>query len=83
MVDTNLGANSERIYEADQKEDFEKRWPLIKKYVMTDVEDSTKHVFPFVLSSCKKNGKVFRGFSIMKLIKGFRKVSKELKKIET
>ncbi len=83
MVDTNLGTDSERIYEEQDQLDFEKRWSLIKKYVMTDVEESGKHVIPFALPSCKKNGKSFRGFSIIKLIKGFRKVSKEMKVLKS
>jgi len=47
---------------------------------MADAEETSKHIIPFVLSSCKKNGKSFRGFWILKLIKGFRKVSTEMKK---
>ncbi len=39
-------------------------------------------IIPYVVPTCKDNGDSFRGFSIMKLIKGFKKVSKEVKQME-
>jgi NAD(P)-dependent dehydrogenase (short-subunit alcohol dehydrogenase family) len=82
MIDTNLGINQELLEEWKDKETFDKEMALIKKYVMTDIDKSTKHVLPYALPSCKKNGKVFRGFSTLKTIRGFIKVSKEMKSLE-
>jgi len=81
MIDTNLGAFQEIVEGWKDKESFEKEWALLKKYVMTDIEKSTKNVVPFAIPSCKKNGKIFRGFSISKTIRGFIKVSKEMKSL--
>ena len=82
MIDTNLGTNIELSDKSKDKEAYEREMELIRKHVMTDVEESTKNVIPYVLPSCKKNGEIFRGFSIMKLIKGFKKVSKAQKVME-
>ena len=79
MIDTNLNKNVKLIETWKDKETYEREFALVKKYVMTDIEKSCNAVIPYVLPSCKDNGESFRGFSIMKLIKGFRKVSKELK----
>ena len=80
MVDTNLAKKSQVIEAWKDKETHELEMQLIKKYVMTDIEKCCSKVIPYALPKCKDNGKSFKGFSIMKLIKGFRKVLKELKK---
>lgn len=80
MVDTNLAKKSQVIEVWKDKETHELEMQLIKKYVMTDIEKCCSKVIPYALPKCKDNGKSFKGFSIMKLIKGFRKVLKELKK---
>ncbi len=54
---------------------------LALKYLGGDLEESCSKVIPFVLPSCKKNGKVFRGFKIMNMIKGGMKLRKEMKKM--
>jgi NAD(P)-dependent dehydrogenase (short-subunit alcohol dehydrogenase family) len=54
---------------------------LALKYLGGDLEESCSKVLPFVLPSCKKNGKVFRGFKIMSMIKGGMKLKKEMKKM--
>jgi len=82
MIYTNLMRNSQVIKEWKDEDEFQKELDLIMKHVATDIEESCSNVIPFVLPSCKSNGKVFRGFSIMKLILGFRKVAKERKKME-
>jgi NAD(P)-dependent dehydrogenase (short-subunit alcohol dehydrogenase family) len=79
MIDTNLATHAEIPEGWKDKDTYEREYELIKKYVMTDAEESCKNVIPFALPSCKKNGKNFRGFSIMKLIKGFKKIKKEMK----
>ncbi|NVM38354.1 MAG: hypothetical protein HWN81_22355, partial [Candidatus Lokiarchaeota archaeon] len=55
---------------------------LALKYVGTDIEESCSKVIPYVLPTCKKNGQSFRGFSLRKLIQGFSKLRKEMKKME-
>lgn len=82
MIYTNLMRNSQVIKEWKNEDEFQKELDLIMKHVATDIEENCSKVIPFVLPRCKSNGKVFRGFSIMKLIKGFRRVAKERKKME-
>jgi len=81
MIDTNLYKNAQVIEAWKDKETYEREMEILKKYVMTDIEKSCSAVIPYALPSCKDNGKSFRGFSIMKLIRGFRKVSRELKQM--
>ena len=82
MIDTNL-TNSAQVIEAWKDiETYEQEFELIKKYVMTDIEESCSKVIPYSIPSCEDNGKVFRGFSGMRIGMGFMKVRKEMKKIE-
>ena len=55
---------------------------LVLKYVGSDIEESCSKAIPYVLPTCKKSGKSFRGFSIKKMISGFKKLRKELQKME-
>ncbi len=81
MIDTNLTKNTELIEEWKDKETYEHEMTIIKKYVTNNIEKSCSAVIPYALPSCNANGKSFRGFSVFKMIRGFMKVSKELKKI--
>ena len=81
MIYTNLMRNTCVIEEWKDEDEFREELDLMMKFVATDVEESCKKVIPYVLSSCKSNGKSFRGFSLFKLIRGFRKVNKETKKL--
>ncbi len=79
MVLTNLYKVS--LIEAwKDKETYDSQMELLKKYVMTDVEKSSMTVIPYALPTCKDSGKSFRGFSLPKMIRGFMKVSKEMKR---
>jgi len=82
MIYTNLMRNSNVIKEWKDEDEYRKELDLIMKHVATDLEESCSKVIPFVLPRCKSNGKSIRGFSILKLISGFRKVSKERKRME-
>ena len=82
MVLTNL-YNVSLIEDWKDKESFEAEMDLLKKYVMTDVEQSSMAVIPYVLPTCKENGKNFRGFPLAKMIRGFMKVSKERKRMDS
>jgi len=82
MVDTNLSKGAALIEAWKDKETYDREFEIVRKHVMTDVEKSSSKVIPYVLPTCKDNGESFRGFSIMKLIKGFKRVSKEVKLME-
>lgn len=64
------------------KEEHKRDTDLVLKYVGTDIEESCSKVIPYVLPSCKESGENFRGFPIKKLILGFRKLRKEMKRME-
>jgi len=81
MIHTNLMRNTCVIEEWRDEDEFREELDLMMKFVATDIEESCKKVIPYVLPSCKSNGKSFRGFSLFKLIRGFRKVNKETKKL--
>ena len=81
MIYTNLMRNTCVIEEWKDEDEFREELDLMMKFVATDAEESCTKVIPYVLPSCKSNGKAFRGFSLFKLIRGFRKVNKETKKL--
>jgi len=64
------------------KETHKRDTALVLEYVGTDIEESCSKVIPYVLPSCKESGENFRGFPIKKLILGFRKLRKEMKRME-
>lgn len=80
MVNTNL-YNVSLIDSWREKDTFDSHMELLKEHVMTDVEKSSAAVIPYTLPTCKENGKIFRGFSLPKMIRGFMKVSREMKRI--
>jgi len=82
MILTNL-YNVSLIEAWKDKETYDSQMELLKKYVMTDVEKSSMTVIPYALPTCKDNGKSFKGFSLTKMIRGFMKVSKEIKRANT
>ena len=82
MIKTNLSKVTNVIKEWKDEEQYKKEFDLIIKYVASDIGESCSKVIPFALPTCKANGKSFRGFSIKKLISGFRKIKKMQKKLE-
>ncbi|MHA2287886.1 MAG: SDR family oxidoreductase [Promethearchaeota archaeon] len=80
MIYTNL-YNVKLIEAWKDKEMYDAEMELLKKYAMTDVEESSMKVIPYALPTCKENGKSFRGFPLAKMIRGFMKVSKEMKRL--
>ena len=82
MIDTNLATNIEIPENWKDREVYDREYEIIRKNVMTDVEESCLNVIPFALPSNKKNGNLVRGFKVFKLIKGFRQAAKETKKKE-
>lgn len=82
MIKTNLYQVSNVITEWKDEETYKREVDLVLDHVATDIEESCSKVIPYVLSTCKENGKDFRGFSIRKLIGGFRKIKKIQKQEE-
>ena len=80
MIFTNL-YNVELIEAWKDKKTYDAEMEILKKYVMTDIEKSSLIVIPYALPTCKDNGKSFRGFPLAKMIRGFMKVSKEMKRM--
>jgi NAD(P)-dependent dehydrogenase (short-subunit alcohol dehydrogenase family) len=80
MIYTNLMRNTCVIEDWKDETEFREELDLMMKYVATDIEESCSKVIPYVQPSCKSNGKSFRGFSLFKLIRGFRKLRKERKR---
>ena len=79
MIKTNL-YNVTLIEAWKDKKTYDFEMELLEKYAMTDVEKSSMTVIPYALPTCKDNGKSFRGFPLAKMIRGFMKVSKEMKR---
>jgi len=80
MVFTNL-YNVTLLEEWKDKVTYDAEMEILKKYVMADIEKSSMTVIPYALPTCKDNGKSFRGFPLAKMIRGFMKVSKEMKRL--
>jgi NAD(P)-dependent dehydrogenase (short-subunit alcohol dehydrogenase family) len=82
MLDTNLTGGAQVIETWKDPETYNRQMELLRKYVMGDIEESCRKAIPYALPSCKETGDVFRGFSLMKLIKGFKQIRKEMKRME-
>lgn len=79
MVETNLGKNIRLVEGWKSEEEFNRDRSLVRTYIGTNIEESCNKVIPYVLPTCKANGKSFRGFSIIKMIRGGRKFQRALK----
>ncbi|MFX1517537.1 MAG: SDR family NAD(P)-dependent oxidoreductase [Promethearchaeota archaeon] len=80
MIETNLGKNVKVVEGWKTEEIFQHDRSLAFKYIGTNIEESCTNVIPYAIPTCKENGKVFRGFSILKMIRGGRKYQKALAK---
>jgi 3-oxoacyl-[acyl-carrier protein] reductase len=80
MIVTNLGSDAKAVEGWKDQATFRKDTDRAFEYMGVGIEESTEKVFPYVLPSYKDNGKTFRGFSIIKMIRGARKLQKEIKK---
>jgi NAD(P)-dependent dehydrogenase (short-subunit alcohol dehydrogenase family) len=82
MIETNMGKDVKVVEGWKTEELFQQDRSLALKYIGTNLEESCEKVIPYSIPSCKTNGKVFRGFSLLKMIRGgrrLRKASMELK----
>jgi short-subunit dehydrogenase len=82
MIDTNLEKNVRVIESWKDEKSFRHETSLVFSYIGTDIEKSCSKVIPYILPTCKANGKMFRGFSIMGMMRGGRKLQKALKEQE-
>ncbi|MFX0183638.1 MAG: SDR family oxidoreductase [Candidatus Hodarchaeota archaeon] len=82
MISTNLSKHVRVIEGWKDEEMFRQETSLVLNYLGTDIEKSCRKVIPYVLPTCKANGKIFRGFSILRVIRGGRKFQKALKEQE-
>ena len=57
---------------------LQKQSELVIKYIGTDIEECCRTILPYISPDFKVNGKIFRGFSIKKMIFGGMKLKKEL-----
>lgn len=80
MIETNLGNNIKVVEGWKTEELFQRDTSLAFKYIGTNIEESCRKVIPYAIPNCKSNGKIFRGFSLLKMIRGGRKFQKVLKK---
>ena len=81
MIKTNL-YNVLPVEGWKDKETLKRESELVLKHVGNNIEESCSKIIPYVLPPCKKSGKSFRGFSIKKMISGFKKLRKEMQKME-
>jgi NAD(P)-dependent dehydrogenase (short-subunit alcohol dehydrogenase family) len=56
---------------------------LVLEHIGGNIEESTAKVIPFVLPSCSVNGRVFRGFSMIRIIRGGMKLQRAMKARKT
>ncbi|RLI65808.1 MAG: hypothetical protein DRO88_03540 [Promethearchaeia archaeon] len=79
MLKTNLTQHVEVVPNWKSIESVINETNLALEYMGGDIDKSTSKVIPMVMPSCKNNGKIFRGFSLFKLILGAMKLQKVLK----
>ena len=79
MQKTNLGKNIDVVPDWKSKEQIHKETKMAFEYMGGDIEKSVRSILPYVMPSCSKNGKQFRGFSLVKLIRGAMKLKKQMK----
>jgi 3-oxoacyl-[acyl-carrier protein] reductase len=82
MLKTNLAKNSKIVPGWKDEETYRQETEQAMDFLGADIEKSCSKVIPYALPTCNENGKAFRGFSILKMIRGGRKYQKELKKTQ-
>ncbi|MHA1618690.1 MAG: SDR family oxidoreductase [Promethearchaeota archaeon] len=79
MLKTNLIKDFDVVDGWDNKEKATRDADLALELLGGDIDKSTTKVIPYVMPSCQKNGKVFLGFSLFKMIMGAMKLQKIMK----
>jgi len=76
MIRTGLTTKAAIVPGWMDAENIQKETDLVLQYLGGNITEATRKVIPFVLPSCKANGKVILGFSLLKLIRGAMKLKK-------
>ena len=79
MLKTNLTQKVQVVDGWESKEKVLQDTNLVLQYLGGDIDKSTAKVIPYVMPSCQENGKVFHGFSLIKMILGGIKLQKIMK----
>ena len=79
MIKTNLSTNAKVVPGWGEQENVTEYSNLALDYLGTDINESCPKVLPYVLPSCRENGKTFRGFKITSMIRGGIKLRKFMK----
>ena len=79
MFKTGLTSGVKPVPNWNDQETLEKDTDIAIGFMGGNISKSTAKVIPYVLPSCKDTGKLFRGFSLPKLILGAMKLQKYMK----
>jgi 3-oxoacyl-[acyl-carrier protein] reductase len=79
MLKTGLTSHADVVPGWMDVETVRRNSELALKYLGGDINETCSKVLPFVISSCKENGEVFRGYKISHMIRGGMKLRKEMK----
>ncbi|NHJ40194.1 MAG: SDR family oxidoreductase [Asgard group archaeon] len=80
MLKTNLTTDFTCVPNWKTEEEIRKDLDFVLEHLGGDIEKRTAKVIPYVIPKCKKNGKVFRGFKLFKLIIQAIKMQRNMKK---
>ena len=78
-IKTGLTSGVKPVPNWNDQETLEKDTDIAIGFMGGNISKSTAKVIPYVLPSCKDTGKLFRGFSLPKLILGAMKLQKYMK----
>lgn len=81
MIKTNLGSNAILISDSIDEISFREQTELVHEYIGTDIDKSVLKIIPYILPECNVSGKIFRGYSLFKMIRGGMKLRKKLKNV--
>ena len=80
MIKTALMSNVKYVPNEKSKQEVEENLELVLQYIGGDLEKGCSKVIPYIMPKTKSNGKVFRGFSLPKLIFNAMKLQRAMKK---
>ncbi|MBN2286157.1 MAG: SDR family oxidoreductase [Tissierellales bacterium] len=80
-MNTNLNRDMPLVSGWKDETAFRKNWQELYSTVNLDIEKCCQRVIPFITPECKKNGKTFLGFSVVKMIPIFMRIQKIMKDI--
>jgi NAD(P)-dependent dehydrogenase (short-subunit alcohol dehydrogenase family) len=73
---TNLNKNLKLVSGWKDEKAFREDWEKLYDSANLDIEKCCKRVLPYIIPSCKANGKVFLGFSLLRMLPKFMKIQK-------